>query len=67
MTDFIGTLIRKIVFAIAGGFIAKIVASGVLTQGQIDAWIELTVAILAAVLVACWTKWILPWIKNKAA
>ena len=64
MTDWITSVLRKIVFAAASGVIAKIVASGVLTQGQIDAWIEMTIAVIAAVLVACWSKWILPWIQK---
>lgn len=67
MTAWIASVLRKAIFAVGAGWVAKLVGSGVLEQGQVDAWIEATVAVLAAVLVACWSKWIKPWLAAKMA
>jgi len=67
MTDWITSILRKVVFAVCAGAIAKIVASGILTEAQITTWVELSLAILVAAGVACWTKWIKPWIAAKFA
>ena len=65
MNAWMGSLVRKVIFAVAGGWIAGLVSSGALEQGQADAWIEATVAVLAALAVAAWTKFILPWLQSK--
>ena len=67
MSEWITSLLRKIVFAACAGVIAKIVASGVLTQAQVETWVELSLALLVAAGVACWSKWLLPWIQAKFA
>lgn len=67
MMGWITSILRKIVFAACAGVIAKIVASGVLTEAQITTWIELSIATIVAAGVACWTKWIGPWIASKFA
>lgn len=64
MNVFVGSIMRKIVFFLAGTQITKLIQSGVFEQGQVEQWIELTVAILAAVFVACWTKYIAPRFKR---
>lgn len=64
MNVFVGSIMRKIVFFLAGTQITKLIQSGIFEQGQVEQWIELTVAILAAVFVACWTKYIAPWLKR---
>lgn len=61
MNVFVGSIMRKIVFFLAGTQITKLIQSGVFEQGQVEQWIELTIAILAAVFVACWTKYLQPW------
>ena len=65
MTAWITSLLRKLVFAGAATWIAKIVDSGVLSQGQLDAWLEASIALAVALVMACWSKWILPWIQSK--
>jgi ABC-type transport system involved in cytochrome bd biosynthesis fused ATPase/permease subunit len=67
MNIWIMTVLRKVIFTAAAALIAKAVESGLLEQGQIDAWIEATIALLAAVIVACWSKWIKPWLASKFA
>ncbi len=63
-TVFIGQLVRKILAACLGAFILTLVNAGVLTQGSADQWLEATGAIIAFALVACWSKWIWPWIQK---
>lgn len=65
MNVFVNSVFRKIVFFLAGTQITKLIQSGVFEQGQVEQWIELTVAILAAVFVACWTKYIVPRLQRK--
>lgn len=60
MNVFINSVLRKIVFFLAGSWITKLIQSGIFEQGQIEQWIELTIAVIAAVLAACWTKYIAP-------
>ena len=67
MNEWINSILRKIVFAACAGVIAKIVASGAVTEAQLTTWIELSLALLVAAGVACWSKWILPWIQAKMA
>lgn len=65
MKVFVGSIMRKIVFFLAGTQITKLIQSGIFEQGQVEQWIELTVAILTAVFVACWTKYIAPRLQRK--
>lgn len=65
MNAWLATVIRKSVFAVAIVWIGKLVENGVLTQGQADQFIEAAVAILVAVAVACWSKYIAPWLAAK--
>ena len=65
MKVFVGSIMRKIVFFLAGSWITKLIQSGIFEQGQIEQWIELTLAILTAVLVACWTKYLAPRLQRK--
>ena len=67
MNEWINSILRKIVFAACGTVIAKIVASGAISEAQLTTWIELTLAILVAAGVACWTKWIKPGLAAKFA
>lgn len=65
MNVFINSVLRKIVFFLAGSWITKLIQSGIFEQGQIEQWIELTLAILTAVFVACWTKYLAPRLQRK--
>jgi hypothetical protein len=48
MTEWITSILRKIVFAACGTIIAKIVASGAISEAQLTTWVELSLAILVA-------------------
>lgn len=65
MNVFIGSVVRKVVFFVAGSWITKLIQSGIFEQGQIEQWIELTMAILVAGIVAVWSRYILPWLQRK--
>ena len=67
MNEWVMSILRKIVFTACAGVIAKIVASGAISEAQLTTWIELSLALLVAAGVACWTKWIKPWIQAKMA
>lgn len=62
---FIGQLVRKLLAAALGAWMLALVNAGVLTQGTADQWLETTGAIVAFLLIAGWTNWILPWFKSK--
>ena len=63
--EWVSSMLRKIVFTACAGLITKIVASGAVSEAQLTTWIELSLAILIGVVVACWTKFIKPWILTK--
>ena len=67
MTVWITSLLRKLVFTACAGLITKIVASGAVSEAQLTTWLELSLAIIVAAGVACWSKWIKPWIQAKLA
>lgn len=64
MNIVLGQIVRKILAALLGGAITWLINSGVLTQGTAEQWLELTAAMIAFALIACWTNWILPWFKK---
>ena len=60
----LGELFRKVIPVLLGGFRALLVRDGVITQGDASQWMQTTAAILAFVVTACWTRWILPFLKK---
>lgn len=61
----IGKAVRYLIIFVVGGFLTKLVDSGLLTQGTLDAWIEATVAVLIALGTYAYTTWLKPWWDSK--
>ena len=64
LKKWVGSMIRKGLFAVAGVWIAKLIESGVLTDGDITRIIEIAGALLVMAITSLWSSVILPWIKK---
>ena len=63
----VGKWFRKVVFTFGAVWIAKLIESGVLTDGDVERIVEIAVAALFLLIPALWTDVILPWIKKATA
>ena len=64
LQKWLGSIIRKGLFAVASVWIAKLIEAGVLTEGDITRFIEILVAGLIILGTSLWSSVILPWLKK---
>lgn len=64
---FIYTVVRKLLFAliatpVAAKAIAWLITHNIITQAMLDNWLTWLAGAIVAVIVACWSEYIWPWI-----